>query len=65
MKIRVVFAVAAFLPPFLVCLPLRAADSAQSDAERLKILEDAVRQLQQRNAEQTAQRQARGRSEES
>jgi len=52
MKIPVVFAVAAFLPPFLICLPLRAADSAQSDAERLKILEDAVRQLQQRNAEQ-------------
>ncbi len=52
MKIRVVFAVAAFLPPFLICLTLRAADSAQSDAERLKILEDAVRQLQQRNAEQ-------------
>src|SRR5438445_3263915 len=52
MKIRVVFAVAAFLLPFLICLTLRAADSAQSDAERLKILEDAVRQLQQRNAEQ-------------
>jgi hypothetical protein len=52
MKIWVVFAVAAFLPPFLICLPLPAADSAQSDAERLKILEDAVRQLQQRNAEQ-------------
>jgi len=50
MKIRVVFAVATFLPPSLICLPLRAADSAQSDAERLKILEDAVRQLQQRNA---------------
>jgi phosphate-selective porin len=36
----------------LICLPLPAADSAQSDAERLKILENAVRQLQQRNAEQ-------------
>ena len=52
MKIRVVFAVATFLPSSLICLPLRAADSAQSDAERLKILEEAVRQLQQRNAEQ-------------
>jgi cell division protein FtsB len=52
MKIWVVFAVATFLASSLICLPLRAADSAQSDAERLKILEDAVRQLQQRNAEQ-------------
>jgi septal ring factor EnvC (AmiA/AmiB activator) len=52
MKIRVVFAVATFLSSSLICLPLRAADSAQSDAERLKNLENAVRQLQQRNAEQ-------------
>jgi Phosphate-selective porin O and P len=51
MKIRVVFVVATFLPSSLICLPVRAADSTQSDAERLKILEDAVRQLQQRNAD--------------
>jgi hypothetical protein len=41
MKIRVVFAVATFLPSSLICLPLRAADSTQSDAERLKILESS------------------------
>jgi phosphate-selective porin OprO and OprP len=53
MKIRVVFAVATFLLSSLVCPPIWAADSAgQSDAERLKNLENAVRQLQQRNADQ-------------
>ena len=51
MKIRVVSAVATFLLSSLSCLPLRAADSAQSNAERLKNLENAVRQLQQRNTE--------------
>jgi len=35
----------------LLCLPLRAADSGLSDAERLQALEKAVQQLQQRNAE--------------
>jgi phosphate-selective porin OprO/OprP len=34
----------------LICLPLRAADSGQSESERLQELEKAVRQLQQRNA---------------
>jgi len=35
----------------LLCLPLRAADSVLSDAERLQRLEQAVQQLQQRNAD--------------
>jgi len=35
----------------LSCLPLRAADSGLSDAERLQKLEKAVQQLQQRNAD--------------
>jgi phosphate-selective porin OprO and OprP len=35
----------------LLCLPLRAADSGLSDAERLQKLEKAVQQLQQRNAD--------------
>jgi cell division protein FtsB len=52
MKIRLVLTVATFFLSSLICLPLRAADSAQSGAERLKNLENAVRQLQQRNAEQ-------------
>jgi uncharacterized protein YlxW (UPF0749 family) len=52
MKIRIVSAVATFFLASLICLPLRAADSAgQSEAERLQNLENAVRQLQQRNAE--------------
>ena len=52
MKIRIVSAVATFLLASLICRPIWAADSAgQSDAERLKKLEDAVRQLQERNAE--------------
>ena len=51
MKIRVVSAVATFLLSSLSCLPLRAADSAQSNSERLENLEKAVRQLQQRNAD--------------
>jgi len=51
MKIRVVTLVATFLLSSLICRPIWAADSAgQSEAERLKNLEDAVRQLQQRNA---------------
>jgi phosphate-selective porin len=52
MKIRVVFAVAIFLLSSLICRPIWPADSVgQSEAERLKNLEDAVRQLQQRNAD--------------
>jgi phosphate-selective porin len=51
MKIRIVYGVATFLLSSLICLPLRAADTAQSEAERLENLEKAVRQLQQRNAE--------------
>ncbi len=52
MKIRIVSAVATFLLASLICRPIWAADSAsRSDAERLKKLEDAVRQLQRRNAE--------------
>jgi phosphate-selective porin len=45
-----VIAAAAFF--FLVCLPLRGADSTgQSETERLQNLEKAVRQLQERNAQ--------------
>jgi phosphate-selective porin len=58
MKIRIVFAVAVptFLLSFLICRPICAADSAdQSDSERLNKLENAVRQLQQRNAELEAE----------
>ena len=52
MKIRIVPVVTTFFLASLICLPLRAADSAgQSEAERLKNLENAVRQLQQRNAQ--------------
>ncbi len=52
MKIRIVFAVAIFLLSSLICRPIWPADSVgQSEAERLKNLEDAVRQLQQRNAD--------------
>jgi len=52
MKIRVVLAVATFLLSALICRSIWAADSVgQSEAERLKNLEDAVRQLQQRNAD--------------
>jgi phosphate-selective porin OprO/OprP len=52
MKIRVVTLVAIFLLSSLICRPIWAADSVgQSEAERLKNLEDAVRQLQQRNAD--------------
>jgi phosphate-selective porin OprO and OprP len=52
MKIRIVFAVATFLLSSLICRPIWAADpTGQSDAERLKNLEKAVHQLQQRNAE--------------
>src|SRR5207302_89228 len=50
MRIRIVFAVAAFV--FVSVIHLRAADPAsQSDADRLRNLEQAVQQLQQRNAE--------------
>jgi phosphate-selective porin len=49
MKISIV---AAFFFFSLICLPLRAADLAdQSEAQRLQNLEEAVRQLEQRNAE--------------
>ena len=42
----------AFLLSLLVfCLPVRAADSGPSEADRLRALEKAVQQLQQRNAE--------------
>ena len=52
MKIRVVNLVAIFLFSSLIFRPIWAADSVgQSEAERLKNLEDAVRQLQQRNAD--------------
>ena len=45
-----VIAGAAFF--FVVCLPLRGADSSgQSEAERLQTLEKAVRQLERRNTE--------------
>ena len=50
MKLRIVFALAAFFGSSLICLPLRAADSL-SEAERLQKLERAVQQLQQRNTE--------------
>jgi phosphate-selective porin len=50
MKLRIVFALAAFFGSSLICLPLRAADSL-SEAERLQKLEQAVQQLQQRNTE--------------
>jgi phosphate-selective porin len=52
MKIRVVNRVAIFLFCSLIFRSIWAADSVgQSEAERLKNLEDAVRQLQQRNAD--------------
>jgi phosphate-selective porin OprO/OprP len=52
MKLRIVFAIAAFFGSSLICLPLRAQDSpGKTDSERLHNLEKAVRQLQQRNAE--------------
>lgn len=50
MKFRIVSAVAILLGSPLISLPLRAADPP-SEAERLQNLENAVRQLQQRNAE--------------
>src|SRR5438874_9261807 len=49
MRIRIVFVGATFV--FVSVIPLRAADSAaQSQADRLRNLEQAVQQLQQRNA---------------
>src|SRR5260370_39905853 len=52
MKIRVVFAVAIFLLSSLICRPIWPADSVgHSEAERIKNLEAAVRQLQQSNAD--------------
>jgi len=51
MKLRIVFALAAFFGSSLICLPLRAQDSPAQSEERLQNLEKAVRQLQQRNAE--------------
>ena len=50
MKFRIVFAVAILLGSPIISLPLSAADPP-SEAERLQNLENAVRQLQQRNAE--------------
>ena len=51
MRIRIVFAVATLV--FVSVIPLRAADpAAQSQADRLRNLEQAVQQLQQRNADQ-------------
>jgi len=49
-KFRIVFAVAILLGSPIISLPLSAADPP-SEAERLQNLENAVRQLQQRNAE--------------
>ena len=50
MRIRIVFVGATFV--FVSVIPLRAADpAAQSQADRLRNLEQAVQQLQQRNAE--------------
>jgi phosphate-selective porin len=50
MKFRILSAVATFCVSSLISPPLRAAET-QSEAERLQNLENAVRQLQQRNAE--------------
>ena len=51
MKLRIVFALAAFFGSSLICLPLCAQGSPAQSEERLQNLEKAVRQLQQRNAE--------------
>jgi cell division protein FtsB len=52
MKIRVVTLVAISLFSPVICRSIWAADSVgQSESERLKNLEDAVRQLQQRNSD--------------
>jgi phosphate-selective porin OprO and OprP len=52
LKLRIIFALAAFFGSSLICLPLRAQNATgKSEAERLQDLEKAVRQLQQRNAE--------------
>src|SRR5438105_3329691 len=50
MKFRILSAVVVFCVSSLISVPLRAADPP-SEAERLQNLENAVRQLQQRNAE--------------
>jgi len=53
MKSSIVFPVTtAFFFSSLICWPLHAADPAlQSEADRLQNLENAVRQLQERNNE--------------
>jgi len=50
MKFRILSAVVVFCVSSLISVPLRAADPP-SEAERLRNLENAVRQLQERNAE--------------
>src|SRR5947208_12643574 len=50
MKFRIFSAVVVFCVSSLISVPLRAADPP-SEADRLRNLENAVRQLQERNAE--------------
>ena len=50
MKFRILSAVVVFCVSSLISAPLRAADPP-SEADRLRNLENAVRQLQERNAE--------------
>src|SRR5438105_4654451 len=50
MKFRILSAVVVFCVSSLISVPLRAADPP-SEADRLRNLENAVRQLQERNAE--------------
>ena len=50
MKFRILSAVVVFCVSSLISVPLRAADPP-SEAERLQNLENAVRQLQERNAQ--------------